>query len=392
MSIKSKLLELKNTRAGLLKEAETALESGDMETHKAKMDAAKGYNDRIQAAEDLMAEQERYGLPTPEEKAGNPQLGDGQGDSWKMAVKSFAAAARAGFKVSKAQGDALQEGQDVDGGYTVPDDIVGAVEKFRDAEESLLSLVTIKRVKKLKGARTFKKRKQHKGFSTVAEMGKIPKVEGPEFTRIEYNIEKRAGFLPVTDELLEDSDADIAQEAVEWLGGEARVTANTEIVNVVKAKGGTDLKTIDDILNAWIKLGTPFRRTSSVITNDSGLMWLVTQKDKNDRPLLQPNPAHPEKLQLCVGPFTIPVVSFDDDTIPNEDTKVPFIIGDLKEGVIYWDRRKLTLTMSKVAVAGDFNAFEQDMTLWKGTMRDDCVERDGDAYVYGQVDTAGVGG
>ena len=76
MSIKSKLLELKNTRAGLIREAETALESGDMETHKAKMDAVKGCNDQIQAAEDLMAEQERYGLP--EEKGADPKPGDAQ--------------------------------------------------------------------------------------------------------------------------------------------------------------------------------------------------------------------------------------------------------------------------------------------------------------------------
>lgn len=386
MSIKSKLLELKNTRAGLIKEAETALENGDMETHKAKMDAVKGCNDQIQAAEDLMAEQERYGLP--EEKGAEPKAGDGQPTGYQKAVKALAAAARNGFKVSKAQGDNLSEGEAVDGGYTVPEDIVTKVEEYRDSRQSLLGLVNRQRVRTNKGARTFKKRKSHKGFTTVEEAAKLGKVAGPEFERLTWEIEKRGGYMAVTNELLEDSDENIADSVTTWLGDEARVTANNEIVAVIKAHEATALKSIDDILTAWIKLGSSFRATSSVVTNDSGLMWLVTQKDANSRSLIQPNPADIKALQLCVGPFRIPVVVFDDETLPNDDTKVPFVIGDLKEGIVYWDRRQLTIVMSKTAVAGDFNAFEQDMTLWRGTLRDDCTERDKQAYVYGQVDTA----
>ena len=262
------------------------------------------------------------------------------------------------------------------------------IEERRDAKENLLGLVTVVRVKTNKGARTFKKRKQLKGFATVAEAAKIPKSEGPEFERVEYSIEKRGGFLPVTNELLEDSDAAIGQVVVDWMGDESRVTVNKEIVDVIKAHASTALEGLDDIIKAWINLGSSFRATSAIITNDDGLAWLSTLKDKNDRYLLSPNPADPKALQLAAGPHVIPVKTFDNETIPSDGTKIPFIIGDLKEGIFYFNRRQMTLTMSNVAVAGDFNAFEQDMTLWRGTLRDDCVERDADAYVYGQVDTA----
>lgn len=63
-------------------------------------------------------------------------------------------------------------------------------------------------------------------------------------------------------------------------------------------------------------------------------------------------------------------------------------MGDLKEGIKLFDRRQLTITSSDVAVAGDFNAFEQDMTLTKGVLREDVQQRDSEAYINGYIDTA----
>ena len=84
----------------------------------------------------------------------------------------------------------------------------------------------------------------------------------------------------------------------------------------------------------------------------------------------------------------LPVKTYDNDTIPTSGTKIPMILGDLKEGVVYWDRRMFTVKVSDVAVVGTLNAFEQDLTLWRGSLRDDCTERDGDAFVNGYIDTA----
>lgn len=251
-----------------------------------------------------------------------------------------------------------------------------------------MSLVRTVNVTTKSGKRTFKKRAQHKGFSTVAEAAKFQGVKTPEFEQIEYTIEKRGGYLPVTNELLEDSDANIAAVVEEWLGDEARVTANNEILTVVKAKGDTDFKDLDGILKAWIGLGSTFRATSALITNDDGLAWLGTLKDANGRYLLSPNPADPKALQLCVGPHRLPVKTFDNDTIPNDTTKIPFILGDLREGVVYWIRRGFSLKTSDVAVVGELNAFEEDLTIWRGSMRDDCTTWDDTAFVYGHIDTA----
>lgn len=103
------------------------------------------------------------------------------------------------------------------------------------------------------------------------------------------------------------------------------------------------------------------------------VLWLGTLKDANGRYLLTPNPAEPHQLRLCVGPHTLPVKTYDNDTIPTASGKIPMILGDLKEGVVYWDRRHFSVRVSDVAVVGDFNAFEQDMTIWRGSLRDDCT-------------------
>ena len=37
------------------------------------------------------------------------------------------------------------------------------------------------------------------------------------------------------------------------------------------------------------------------------------------------------------------------------------------------------------ATIGEFNAAEQDMTIWRGSLRDDCTQRDDGAFVNGYV-------
>lgn len=388
MNIKQKIYELKHARAQAVEEAKGLLAEQKMDDWTAKMAEVDNFNTQIEAHEKMLGEDDRFGGADPIGKGAKPGK-DGEGeDPYAKAVKSFAAAARNGFKVDKAAEGTMREGSDPDGGYTVPEDIVTRIIKLRESKESLLDEVTVKHVKTKSGRRTYKKRSQHTGFATVAEAAKFGKTATPQFDTLEYEIEKRGGVLPVTNELLEDSDANIAAEVEEWLSDEARVTGNREILDVVKEKEQVDMVDLDGILCAWVDLGSSFRKISKLITNDDGLKWLGLLKDKNGRYLLTPNPAKPEQLQLCVGPYVLPVKPYDNDTIPSDGTKVPMILGSLKEGIVYWDRRQFSVKVSDVAVVGDLNAFEQDLTLWRGSLRDDCTMRDDEAFVYGYIDVA----
>ena len=385
-------LELKHKRAEKLAAGKELLAKKDFAGHKALMDEVAAMNTEIDANEAQFAEEGRFAEGAAG-KAYTPTPGVSEPkDGYAKAVKAFAAAARQGFPTRKAAGDMMQEGVEADGGYAVPQDIVTQIISHRDSKESLLSEVRVIPVKTKSGRRTIKKRSQHTGFSTVAEAAKYGKAATPQFATITYDIEKRGGYLPVTNELLADSDNEIANVAVEWLGDEARVTANKEILAAIAENTSTDLTDLDGILKAWVGLGSAFRSTSKLYTNDDGLAWLGTLKDTTGRQLLTPNPADPKQLQLCVGPHILPVKTYDNDTMPSTGTKIPFIPGDLHEGVAYWDRQQFTVKVSDVAVVGELNAFEEDLTIWRGSLRDDCTRWDNDAFVNGYIDTAAAAG
>lgn len=389
---KNTLYDLMNQRAEAMKLAEKALTDNDQTAYDTQMETVKGLNEQIDRWNALNEQKDLHKLPEGGAPAAAPKAKEPELTGYEKAVKSFAEAARGGFRVKAIEAGSMMNTEvGADGGYTVPEDIVARIEELRDVKESLLSEVKVVKVTTMNGRRTMKKRGQHTGFATVAEAAKHPKKAGPEFATVDYKIEKRGGFLPVTSELYEDSDANIAAVVEGWLADEAAVTANRMILEQVGTKLATAMEGLDGIIKAWIGLGAAFRATSKIYTNDDGLAWLATLKDKNDRYLLSPNPADPKQLQLAAGPHVIPVKTYDNDTMPTEDGKIPMIVGDLQQGVVYWDRRQFTLKVSDTASAGELNAFEEDLILWRGNMRSDCTLWDDTAFINGYV-TAGAAG
>ena len=306
-------------------------------------------------------------------------------DEEKSSTKAFATA------VKNMVDKTLNEGVAESGGYTVPEDIVTKVERLRETKESLIDLVTVKKVKTNKGQETFKKRSQITGFTSIGEGGKIPKTGKIQFSRIKWEINKYGGYMPVTNELLEDSDEDIESFMTEWLADESRVTRNNIILAVIALKAQTKFEGLDDIKKAFnVTLGSTFKSTSKLITNDDGLQYLDTLKDENGRYLLQPNPANPMELRLCAGSTIIPIKTYSNATIPTKGNKIPMIAGDLKEAIKFYDRRQISLLASQVASVGTgddtINAFEEDMTLIRGIEREDAEMRDEEAFVNGYVE------
>lgn len=303
------------------------------------------------------------------------------------AVKEFADAARRGFKVENS----MNEGTPADGGYTVPEDIETKINERRSAKASLIDLVDVESVTTNKGSRTYKKRSQQTGFQKVGEGGKIGAKATPQFERMDYTISKYAGYFPVTNELLEDSDAAITSVLTEWIGDESRVTRNNIIRTVINTKAKTAIASLDDIKKALnVTLGAAFKSTSRVVTNDDGLQYLDTLKDNDGKYLLQPNPANPMQLRLCAGATIVPVKVIPNDDLPSDVStakkrKIPMIIGDLKEGIKFFDRKRLTIAASNLAAAGELNAFEEDLTLFRAIEREDCKVKDDMAFVNGEL-------
>lgn len=373
-----KLLELLDRINEKKTEVRNLVGEGKLEEAKAAKEELKNLQEQFDLLKDIddgaredMRQKLNNGTATPVQQ--------------KDPIKEFADAARNGFQNS------MNEGTKADGGYTVPEDIETRINERRSAKASLIDLVDVEPVTTNKGSRTFKKRSQQTGFTKVGEGGKIGAKATPQFERLDYEIDKYAGYFPVTNELLEDSDANIANTLIAWIGDESRVTRNKLILDVVKTKTVTALAGLDDIKKALnVTLGQAFKPTSRIVTNDDGLQYLDTLKDVNGRDLIQPNPTDSAKLQLRAGTTIVPIEvlpnsDFPSDTATKGKRKIPVIIGDMKEAVKFFDRKQLSIMTSNIAAIGDLNAFEQDLTLFRAIEREDVQMKDEEAIVYGEI-------
>mgnify|MGYP004460552843 FL=1 len=370
-----KLLELLDKINNKKVEVRSLVDQGKIEEAKAAKDELKKLQDEFEILKDID--------DTAVTNLGNNTNKGVNLNQKKDSVKEFADAARKGFRNS------MNEGTAADGGYTVPEDIQTRINERRTAKTSLIDLVDVENVTTNKGSRTFKKRTQQTGFTKIGEGGKLSAGSTPQFERMSYEIAKYAGYFPVTNELLEDSDANITDTLVTWIGDESRVTRNKIILGVIDQKDKTTIKSLDDIKEALnVTLGQAFKQTSCIVTNDDGLQWFDTLKNDRGEYLLQPSPADPMKMVLCAGATTVPVKVIPNDDMPSDTTtkgttKIPVIIGDLKEGIKFFDRKRLTLITSNIAVAGELNAFEEDLTLFRAIEREDCKTKDDAAFVNG---------
>lgn len=340
-----------------------------------KIEEAKALKDEI------LADEEKFDLMMALEDDKAQNIIDKQKDfeNSKKKESTF------GANIKKLAMNQLSEGTNPSGGYTVPVDISTKVEQFRDAKFSLRQLVSVESVNTDSGERTYQNKSTKTGFTTTAEAAALKALgEEPTFKRLPYNVSKRTGYLACTEELLDDSDANIEQIIIEWLADEDRVTANRLILTELEKKTATPITDLDDIRKAVnVTLGSTYKNTSSIITNDLGINWLDTLKDANGRPLLQPNLADPTKMYINFAGSLVPVISVPVKDLPNtEDDEIPFIVGDLKEAVKYFERKAITIKMSDTATVGGVSAFENGLTYFAATERQDVKVKDEDAYVY----------
>lgn len=296
--------------------------------------------------------------------------------------KEFAKAVR-----SIVSGKGLVEGTGENGGYTVPEDILVKVEHYKDVDYALEDDIDVVSVTTNKGSRTYQKKTTPNIFVDLDENGAITEeIEAPKFERLPYAIQDRAGFMPVSNDLIEDSDSNIISVVAEWLGKADVNTTNAKILAKIAEKEQTDLKDIDGIKKALnVTLGQAYKIGAKIYTNDDGLNYLDTLKDGMGRPLLNPDPTDAAKMTLRCGTTVLPIKVLPNKIMETKDSRIPFIIGNLFDYVRKYSRRKMTIDASTVATIGSFNAFANNMTLMRAILRDDYRIKDTDSIVNGYI-------
>ena len=377
-----KLLALLNAINDKKAEVKSFVEADELDKAKAAKEELKALQDKFDIMKDIEDEE-------PAQNAVDPA----QGATPATPKSNFATNMR---KLAK---NTLVEGTDKNGGYLVPQDIQTQINHYKEAHRSIRDLVTVEPVTTNKGSRVYETKTSIEGFAEVDETGKLEAMAEPTFEQVTYGIRDFGGYMPVSNDLLNDNDANLESELVNWIGRNSLVTDMKQILAEVKKGAAVELAGLPGIKKAvTVTVGSAY--ASKIVTNDDGVDYLDQLTDTNGRPLLNPDPTAPANLQLRCGAKVIPVEVFPNCDMPSDTTTspgntiIPFIIGDLAEAFHIYDRQQTVLFASNVAMVTNsdgkpaFNAFQQRGTLYRADMRADYKTVDKKAFVRGQITVA----
>ena len=175
-------------------------------------------------------------------------------------------------------------------------------------------------------------------MTSVAELAKNPELAKPEFTKVNYQIETYRGYIPVSQEALDDSDIDLGGLVAENIQRQSLNTSNAEIAKKLQtatAKTVTDIDGLKDIVNVTIDPAYNVK----FIASQSFFNELDKMKDNDGRYLLQQDVTVASGYKLLGREV---VVMADDVIGTAAGNKVAFV-GDPSLFVKFFDRQQASV-------------------------------------------------
>lgn len=390
--------ELRQNVADLKASAESLIEEGKHEDAKAKLAEAK--NAKMQLDSYLSLQEDFRGLNVEEPKNTGAQMNTDPANKKKepkAEYKSVFFKALRGSKLTENEVDVLNssrvqnrlsEETGEDGGYIVPEDISTQIKELKNTVDNLEQYVTVEPVRTNKGARTLERRADSTPFAPLSEYGDpngMQEISSPKFDRLSYEIEDYAGFLPVSNDLLNDTDQALEAYLRRWLAKKSRATRNHLILtalNTLEKKTFADHKGIKTAIN--VILDPAHAQVAAIFTNQDGFNYLDQLEDNNGKPLLQEDPQDATR-KLLHGRAIVVLSNNTIATVVDEvagTSMAPFIVGDMKEAIVLFDRQQLSIDMTKEGG----NAWRTNTTEFRAIEREDVTVWDKEAVVYGQMD------
>ena len=243
-----------------------------------------------------------------------------------------------------------------DVGVTIPEDIKYIPEKEVKTVQDLSELVQKTSVSTASGKYPILKRANAK-FNTVAELEKNPELARPEFETVNWEVETYRGSIPISQEALDDSVANLTAIVSENINEQKINTLNEKIGDVLKAFNPTSISDVDDlkaIIN--VKLDPGYDR--QIICTQSFYQKLDTLKDGNGRYLLQ------DSIINTAGNTVLGMnVTVVRDDLLGENGDALAFIGDVKRGVLFADRTDMSVQWIENEIYGKYlmGAFRFDV-------------------------------
>ena len=396
--MKKRLLDLQAKAKAIVDRMKEADKAGDQSAFDAAQAELAPISAEIARVKALMQAEENA---TPEPENNTPAQGaPGAPVNSSECIHAFCECVRAGAAGDRTRylqnadivhravkNEGMTEGTPADGGLIVPSDIQTMIREQMRALNPLSELFTVETVSTNTGSRV-RDTAPTNGFTKVSEMGTISKDDKPAFAKVEYTVEDYALIVPVSNDLLKDTDQNLLAYLSRWLGKKAVITENKLLLTLLTALDGSAasitesgaLKAIKKLVNTT--LDPIFGVSASFLTNQSGFNFLDSLEDNSGRPLLQVNPA--DRTQYMVGGRAVHVVS--DAVLPNKTT-APLYVGDFKSfGTLF---RRQAMEIASTNVGG--NAWNTNSTEVRAITRLDAKQFDAAAVAAGKITLPGAG-
>ena len=169
------------------------------------------------------------------------------------------------------------------------------------------------------------------------ELKSNPELGKPAISDIDYSIKTYRGYIPVSQEMIDDADYDIMAIVEDEVINQGENTELSLVTAVLKTATQADAAGFDGIKDIYNKKLKSIYKASIVVTK-SMFAALDKVKDKDGRYMLQTDVASPTGYSF--GGKTIYKV---DDTVFGNEGDMKFFIGDVTEFVKEFDRSQVSV-------------------------------------------------
>ena len=172
---------------------------------------------------------------------------------------------------------------------------------------------------------------------SIDELKSNPELGKPAISEIDYSIKTYRGYIPVSQEMIDDADYDIMAIVEDEVINQGENTELSLVTAVLKTATQADAAGFDGIKDIYNKKLKSIYKASIVVTK-SMFAALDKVKDKDGRYMLQTDVASPTGYSF--GGKTIYKV---DDTVFGNEGDMKFFIGDVTEFVKEFDRSQVSV-------------------------------------------------
>lgn len=173
---------------------------------------------------------------------------------------------------------------------------------------------------------------------SVAELAKNPALANPEFTKVNYEIATYRGYIPVSQEALDDSDIDLGGLVAEHIQRQSLNTSNAAIAAKLQTATAKTVTTIDDLKDI-VNVAIDPAYNVKFIASQSFFNELDKMKDNDGRYLLQQDVTVASGYKLLGREV---VVMADDVIGTKAGDKVAFV-GDPSLFAKFFDRQQASV-------------------------------------------------